>query len=350
MIYYLATKENHRPFLDYIDSWGSSIQDSIRPISYDDIFRKHNLYAGCYIFADIERLNPRQAEQAADVWNQLSSYKNDVILLNHPTISKRRYSLLRQLYEKGFNKFNVYRLTEARLPTQYPVFLRKENDHKGAQSKLLKTEKELVAEMDAMNHAGLSHEDAIITEFFDTVSSDSIYRKYSAFRVGNNIIPRHIFFSKDWIVKSMDIIENNLVEEEWQYVNSNPHKDQIEDVFKLANIDYGRIDYSMLDDHIQVWEINTNPTIGSFLGGDTPERKRTNEYFSQQFNNALAEYSDIVTVKKSLNIKLNNKNNTRKLRKLIKKYTHCILKAFGLLKHEKNIHNYFQSIKKFVSR
>ena len=32
-------------------------------------------------------------------------------------------------------------------------------------------------------------------------------------------------------------------------------------MFQIAGIDYGRIDYSMLDGEPQVWEINTNPTV-----------------------------------------------------------------------------------------
>ena len=32
-------------------------------------------------------------------------------------------------------------------------------------------------------------------------------------------------------------------------------------MFELTQVDYGRIDYSIKDGKIQVWEINTNPII-----------------------------------------------------------------------------------------
>ena len=34
------------------------------------------------------------------------------------------------------------------------------------------------------------------------------------------------------------------------------------DVFRLANIEFGRVDYGFCRGALQVWEINTNPTLG----------------------------------------------------------------------------------------
>ena len=33
------------------------------------------------------------------------------------------------------------------------------------------------------------------------------------------------------------------------------------EIFRLAQIDYGRIDYGLLGDDLQVWEINTHPSV-----------------------------------------------------------------------------------------
>ena len=42
---------------------------------------------------------------------------------------------------------------------------------------------------------------------------------------------------------------------------SDPHHDLLKKIFSAGRIDFGRIDYSVLNGNIRVWEINTNPTI-----------------------------------------------------------------------------------------
>jgi hypothetical protein len=56
-------------------------------------------------------------------------------------------------------------------------------------------------------------------------------------------------------------VEPALLEEQIRYLESNPHEKQLMEIFRLARIEWGRIDYSLLDGRIQVWEINTNPHI-----------------------------------------------------------------------------------------
>jgi hypothetical protein len=51
------------------------------------------------------------------------------------------------------------------------------------------------------------------------------------------------------------------IEEHLRYVETNPHRDQLEKVFELGGIEYGRIDYCVVDGRVQTFEINTNPTV-----------------------------------------------------------------------------------------
>ena len=44
-------------------------------------------------------------------------------------------------------------------------------------------------------------------------------------------------------------------------VDANPHQRELRAVFAEAGIDYGRIDYGVGPHGLEVWEINTNPTI-----------------------------------------------------------------------------------------
>jgi hypothetical protein len=101
----------------------------------------------------------------------------------------------------------------------------------------------------------------LMIEFCDTSDEDGLFRKYSSYRVGAPIIPIHIMFSKHWYVKSSTTAGEQARREEWKYLNQNPHEQQIRAIFHTARIEYGRIDYSLLGDRIQVWEINTNPSI-----------------------------------------------------------------------------------------
>ena len=49
-------------------------------------------------------------------------------------------------------------------------------------------------------------------------------------------------------------------------------------MFGLAAIDYGRVDYGVLDGAPQAWEINTNPTIGRGPGPRVPYRPEVAAY------------------------------------------------------------------------
>ena len=51
------------------------------------------------------------------------------------------------------------------------------------------------------------------------------------------------------------------IHEELDYVTNNPHAAWLEEVFTVAGIEFGRIDYGVYHGRPQVWEINTNPTF-----------------------------------------------------------------------------------------
>jgi hypothetical protein len=291
MIFYLVTEAHRYTINKYLEGWGTQLIPHIKPISYEQISKQRKLLPGTYIFSDIERLNPEQADIAARIWKQLSNVEG-VRLLNHPTRSMRRYELLRTLYEQGLNQFNVYRLTENRIPEKIPVFLRGENDHNGSQSVLLKTVQELDNIINELFEKGETREGKIITEFCDTSDEKGIFRKYTAYLIGERIIPRSVFFGHNWMLKSKTSLpsDEEMLREEQKYQETNPHEAQLREIFRLARIEYGRIDYSLLNGAIQTWEINTNPH-GLF----TPEMDKDKEisglplteYFSKQFELAF---------------------------------------------------------------
>ena len=141
------------------------------------------------------------------------------------------------------------------------MFLRNENDHQGKRSGLIPSAQELKSEIEKLTQTGLSRRDILVTEFCDSADKKKVYRKFSSFIVDGTIIPRHVFFSRDWHIKKDNLYNENLFQEELNYVKINPHEKNLKKIFEMAGIQYGRIDYGVLDGAIQVWEINTNPVI-----------------------------------------------------------------------------------------
>jgi hypothetical protein len=219
------------------------------------------LRPGAVIFADVERLTTAATSLALRQWEALHEDPNRRVL-NHPTHSMRRYELLRSRYEAGLNDFNVYHLTSAEKPKRWPVFVRNENDHDGALSGLLRNEQELSEYDRQAIRTSQPREQRLVVEWCDVRGAQGLIRKYSAFRVGERIVPRHVFFSRNvWCLKQQDLVTPELMAEEQLYVEHNPHQSQLREIFDAARIGYGRIDYSLKGDRIQVWEINTNPMI-----------------------------------------------------------------------------------------
>jgi len=262
MIHYLCTARDPRVFEEYLESDGLAVAPMIRTRTYDEVLASDFVPAGTYVFADIECLSPERAQWLARVWRELE--RSGSRLLNHPTRSLHRYELLRRLHEQGSNAFDLQRLTEARAPRRWPVFLRDLVHHTGNLTPLLHDPVELEKALETLlGEECYSREALAVVEFCDTADSAGIYRKFSAFHVGGRVIPRHVFFAHDWMLKWPVLLEPELLEEERHYVEENPHESEIRRIFELAQIDYGRIDYSMLDGQMQVWEINTHPFVST---------------------------------------------------------------------------------------
>jgi hypothetical protein len=102
----------------------------------------------------------------------------------------------------------------------------------------------------------------LVVEYCDTSDADGVFRKYSSFMVGGTVVPCHIDCSMGWVVKDTNIVNEQVMAQEREYLATNPHRAWLEETFALANVDYGRIDYSLdRAGRPQVWEINTNPVV-----------------------------------------------------------------------------------------
>ena len=261
MIYFFVTREHAYTMTWFLSDWSSAaLKKNLRIVPYDLMPKLINFTPGAFIFSDLERLNTYQLKVVEDLCDQITSFDNNIPIINHPRLVLKRYELLRKLYNIGINRFNVYRASEIDSEPRYPVFLRMENDHSGSRSDLLENreQRDTSLLLSAMQDLDIDH--LLQIEFCETRNADGYYRKYSAFRIGDNIIAAHVIFNTEWSAKEGETPDDKR-EEENIYILENPHAEKILEIFNIAGISFGRIDYGLLSGTIQTWEINTNPLL-----------------------------------------------------------------------------------------
>lgn len=261
MIFYLVTAKGQNAMEHYVNSWVTGSENRMHFLFYHDLLGMKAFVSGTYIFSDLERLLPGELIAACQLWEALSAAGPGVRLLNDPSRVLCRYDLLRKLLDEGKNNFNIIRARESLVSLHYPVFVREENEHTGSLTPLIHSQRELMGWLRTLRLQGYPLPDLLVVEFCDTSDRAGVFRKYSAFIVGGEIIPRHVIFSCHWDVKKPDLVDPHLAGVQEEYLNMNPHKSWLKETFRLSGIEYGRIDYSLLGDMPQVWEINTNPTV-----------------------------------------------------------------------------------------
>ncbi len=229
---------------------------------YEDYLRWPPEVSGTYIFSDLERLTDAQVSVFRDCADRLEKSFPEALIINHPKHAMRRFELLKTLHEAGINSFKAFPLLQVPSNVRFPVFLRFARDHNGPCSELIPDRKALTLASLNLAIAGFRLDELLVIEYCDTCPADGWFRKYSAFRFGDRIVAAHMIFSRSWIAKDGgEHQEAYLREEEETYMRSNPHAKFVRQIFDLAKIQYGRIDYGMLGDRPQVWEINTNPIL-----------------------------------------------------------------------------------------
>ena len=256
MIYYVVTQQHSYTMKVYAESW-----EGLRLLFYEDLFRARNLPVGAYIFTDIDRLTTTERQLAAAIWRQLTARAPDVKLLNDPERVLCRYELMCELASTGINRYRARRATEGLSGLHYPVFIRSEREHNGALTPLLFSASAVRGALLFARVQGYRIRDLLVVEFCDTSDAAGLFRKYSAFIVGAEVLPRHLLVSTEWHLKKRDLNNAEVAREVETYLMRNPHQEAIRAIFRQASIKYGRIDYSLADDKIHVWEINTNPMV-----------------------------------------------------------------------------------------
>ncbi|MCL4684326.1 hypothetical protein KJ059_06185 [Myxococcota bacterium] len=287
MIHYLTSAAKRAPIELYLKDWGARLRRRVRVIAYEELPPSKALADGAFVFADVDRLSAERTAAAAALWDALAERGERVRLLNRPGVARRRADLLDALHRAGSNRFGVRRATGSLAGVRFPVFVRHALEHEGAYTPLLGDAATLGAALGALASDGRDPEQLLVVEFLDTAGPDGLFRKYAATVVGDRVIAHHVMFGRDWEVKGPSLAEPAMLAEERAFQLGNPHEEALRAVFRLAHIEYGRIDYAVLDGGMQVWEINTNPTLLYSPRRYTPAQLPAKHWFVEQFDAAL---------------------------------------------------------------
>jgi len=235
--------------------------------SYWELFRRRTVPAATYILTDFDRLGPWELELASHLYLALKDAGAQV--LNNPALHLPRHALLQRLRMQGLNAIHSWSPVLDESPDRFPVFLRTQAAHRGALTELLHTADEAQAALDDALAKGHPLNDLLFVEYAAEPLAEGLFRKFSAFRIGEAVLPWLTVHSTHWVGKfnAYGQVSDALYAEEVARFTDDPYADWVTQVFKTAGIDYGRLDFGVVGGVPQAYEINTNPWLGSARPG-----------------------------------------------------------------------------------
>jgi len=303
VIYYVLPKHSRFTMEEFFSFEAPDFVNRFRVIDFQQLPAMRRFEPGTYVIAGIDQAGPAMTALIASLCDQLDVAGGSRIL-NWPRRTLGRFELLRQLHAAGKSAFRVARVSEGLDHLRYPVFVRSEREHEGNLSPLASNAAEVRAAIGDVLLQGHALSDLMVVEFCSTADARGVFRKYAAYNVGGCILGRSLNAGRQWMQKlDTSDFTRELVIEDQRYVMENPHRDQLAEIFALAKIDFGQIDYSIKDGQLQPWEINVSPTIGRGVkpGGGLgprelwPIRTETREYFFDRFRQAWIDLDSTAT-------------------------------------------------------
>lgn len=299
MVYHLCERSNYGPAIQCLRSiWPAPTGARLRAVFYDEL-ETLKITPGLYIFTDVELMDDAHRAAALALHGTLKARPDIYRVWNDPARSTRRFDLLERLWREGRNGFRAYRLENNDQPAapsgmRYPVFIRDEHLHRGPLTGLLQNEAEVREAAAGLRAPGPKQNTGplLAVEFLDYASPDGIYRKYSYARMGTELIPKHILYSEGWSVKQPKSGQFDFgawLEEEWAFLRSTPHLAEIKTLFDECSLDYGRVDYALVNGKIHVFEINSNPTMLQTSYFDPIPRRPVHEFFREHYLRILEQ-------------------------------------------------------------
>lgn len=309
---FLVHRGKEYTFRHYFQTWGAAVGDRVAVRNYPGVgvtggsFAKRlerrlkSLRTGTlsprtappagsvFAFTDLEILRDRERAPVERLAGRLEEAGARV--LNHPARSLTRFELLRALRDAGINSFGVERGGPGASPRRWPVYARDDRSHDdGSMSELLHGPDDLRRHFSELRRQGIDPRSRSLVEYAGAPGGDGLFRKYAALRLGNAIIPCHIFFGHNWVVKHSEVFDGSTAREELDYVETNPHEEVLRHAFEIAGIEYGRADYGRVDGRVEIWEINTNPYLIRPEYTRQEERWEVLGAFAERFNAAIED-------------------------------------------------------------
>lgn len=250
--------------------------------SYNWLFRAFRLPAATYIFTSIDRLDANERRLAGKIYRHINKAGNGFRALNDPAHAMGRFRLLFALYEAGINQFNVYLAYYAPKPSQFPVFIRRNSLSTAPLSGLINSQAELEQTIAVLEREGEPLDDLIVIEYCAREVAPGIFQKWSAYNAGGQISLNYAISESSWLVKygEIDIIEEHFYAQELELLERNAFEDQVRRVFEIANIEYGRVDFGLVDGEPQFYEINFNPEFRTMEAKSLVEQRKQNVLFA----------------------------------------------------------------------
>ncbi|MEM6411935.1 MAG: hypothetical protein AAF683_10420 [Pseudomonadota bacterium] len=276
----------------------------IQIISYNRLFKLDRFRKATYIFCDFDRLNFWELDLAAKVHRQLSA--NGCRVLNDPARALQRFSLLRKLQREGLNSFHVWDAAIDPLPDRFPVFLRTKAGHRGTLTDLLGSEAEAREALTRALDDGINLHDLMFVEYCAEPIASNVFRKLSAFVIGDQIVTGMAVHDATWHAKfgAEGIAGECLYKEEYEIVDTNEFAEQMLPVFRAANIEFGRADFSMVDGQLETYEINTNPSISPIIEHPFDIRVEADRLHHERLLMALAKLDEEADGRKTRPVRL----------------------------------------------
>ncbi|HUF10747.1 MAG TPA: hypothetical protein VMO47_15610 [Rhodothermales bacterium] len=269
MIYFVVPGVQIHTFGPFLDRTDPEVRDRVKIITLEQAVRRSGLPIGTYVFSGLCVGSDAARKVACEFSQQLKAGDSSIRLLNDPEGVLWRHELLRALHDAGINGYRAYRYHELSNQTpRFPVFVRSERMHTGNLTPILNDREELRKAFAMLKRMGHSVEKLLTVEYVHAPGEDGLFRKYTAYRVGDELIPRYVTWSSKWLVKqhAKDLRPDDpsiprLVQEELDYARNGPWRDVLWKAFTLSNIQYGRVDFTVMNGLLQIWEINTAPYL-----------------------------------------------------------------------------------------
>jgi hypothetical protein len=269
VIYALARRRTAFGIGDYLRTDGLPVAGLVTVLTYEAVFETGLLPIGAYLFTGLDELTATETALVMRARQALAEASPSTGRFNDPTRWLRRGALLQVAFDAGVNSFRATRATQRDPRRRFPVFIRAESEHAGALSPLLYDELALVRALLLAMIRGHRLRDLLIVEYSHTADAEGVFTKYSAMILGSDIVPRSLTRNREIMTKfDGRITDRSAADADLQYVTDNPHEPWLRRIFAMGGVEYGRIDYALRDGQPEVWEINTNPTIGANLAID----------------------------------------------------------------------------------